>query len=357
VVTVASRTVTRYPIAPGPITSFEWSPKDPSIAIGGPGVQVLNLDTGFVMPVADSGDFPAWSPNGDQIAYSAGGECRNRVGIYRADVYGGPAGRLTNDCRIVGTPGDDSLVGTSLADLIIGLAGDDRLTAVTADLTGDTLQGGEGNDVLVGSSAADTLAGDPGDDTLSGGPGADRLWGGPGTDHFFGGGGNDVIDARDGEREFISCGTNKSKTTSPYGEFDVVYVDREDLYNVDCEVVWYAGALPPPKGKISLTITTIPNGNKPRAGRRTYTLRCRPAGGTLPKPGIACSKLLNVQNPFAPVPRDQACTQLYGGPQEAIVVGTYGGKPVRTRFTRVDGCQIARWNRVRFLFPIAVGIR
>ena len=70
----------------------------------------------------------------------------------------------------------------------------------------------------------------------------------------------------------------------------------------------------------------------------------------------ACSKLLQVQNPFAPVPRDQACTQIYGGPQEAIVVGVYGGKPVWARFTRVDGCQIARWNRVRFLFPIRVGI-
>lgn len=58
-----------------------------------------------------------------------------------------------------------------------------------------------------------------------------------------------------------------------------------------------------------------------------------------------------MQNPFAPVPPDQACTEIYGGPQEAVVVGVYGGKPVRTRFTRTDGCQIARWNRVKFLFP------
>jgi len=39
------------------------------------------------------------------------------------------------------------------------------------------------------------------------------------------------------------------------------------------------------------------------------------------------------------------------------VVGLYGGKSVRTTFRRNDGCEIARWNRVRFLFPIATGIR
>ena len=133
-------------------------------------------------------------------------------------------------------------------------------------------------------------------------------------------------------------------------------MDRGDVVSRDCEYVWYLGAVTPPKGRISLTITTIPNGNKPRAGQRTYILRCRPAGGSLPRRNTACSKLLQVQNPFAPVPPGQACTEIYGGPQEAIVSGTYGGKRVQARFTRVDGCQIARWNRVRFLFPIRVGI-
>jgi hypothetical protein len=358
VVTVATRAVSRYPIGQSPVSSFEWSPKDSMIAIGGGGLSVLNVDTRSVFLLPGSGDFPAWSPDGNQIAYSAGDECRNRVGIYRDDVNGGPvAGRLTNDCRIVGTQGDDLLVGTDLADLIIGLSGNDRLTAVTADRTGDTLQGGEGNDVLVGSASSDTLSGDAGDDTLSGGAGADTLWGGPGRDHLLGDGGNDVIDARDGAAgDVVSCGTNRSATTAPSGEVDIAYVDRGDVVSRDCEYVWYVGAVPPPKGKISLTITLIPNGGKPRVGRRTYTLRCRPAGGTLPQRKTACSKLLQVQNPFAPVPRDQACTQIYGGPQEAIVVGVYGGKPVWARFTRVDGCQIARWNRVRFLFPIRVGI-
>ena len=48
-----------------------------------------------------------------------------------------------------------------------------------------------------------------------------------------------------------------------------------------------------------------------------------------------------------------ACTQIYGGPQEALVTGRFRGKLVRVRFSRKDGCEIARWNRVLFLFPSA----
>jgi hypothetical protein len=44
------------------------------------------------------------------------------------------------------------------------------------------------------------------------------------------------------------------------------------------------------------------------------------------------------------------CTQIYGGPQEAVVRGTFRGRRVSIRFTRRNGCEIARWNRVAFLF-------
>jgi hypothetical protein len=47
---------------------------------------------------------------------------------------------------------------------------------------------------------------------------------------------------------------------------------------------------------------------------------------------------------FAPAPPDMACTQVWGGPQKARVVGTVAGKPVRATFTRSDGCEIGRWN-------------
>jgi len=56
---------------------------------------------------------------------------------------------------------------------------------------------------------------------------------------------------------------------------------------------------------------------------------------------------------FAPTPAGTPCTQIYGGPQEALVTGRFRGAPVRARFGREDGCEIARWNLVGFLFPAA----
>jgi hypothetical protein len=61
-----------------------------------------------------------------------------------------------------------------------------------------------------------------------------------------------------------------------------------------------------------------------------------------------CAKI--VRAAFAPVPPGQVCTQIYGGPQQARVTGTLGGRRVSARFRRTNGCEIARWNRLAFLF-------
>ena len=80
------------------------------------------------------------------------------------------------------------------------------------------------------------------------------------------------------------------------------------------------------------------------------TLRCNPAGGTVPRPADACRRLLAAGRAiFAPTPRDSICTEIYGGPQEALVTGTLRGAKIWARFRRRDGCDIARWNRVAFL--------
>jgi hypothetical protein len=44
------------------------------------------------------------------------------------------------------------------------------------------------------------------------------------------------------------------------------------------------------------------------------------------------------------------CSMIYGGPQQALVAGTLNGQSVRARFKRTNGCEIARWNRLAFLF-------
>lgn len=93
----------------------------------------------------------------------------------------------------------------------------------------------------------------------------------------------------------------------------------------------------------SLRITYWEDGSG--AVTTVWTLRCSPPGGTLPRPARACRKLsAGGAKLFAPLPKNMACTQIYGGPQKARVVGTVSGKPVRSLFTRNDGCQIARWN-------------
>jgi hypothetical protein len=84
---------------------------------------------------------------------------------------------------------------------------------------------------------------------------------------------------------------------------------------------------------------------------RVWRLRCDPAAGTLPRPATACARLAALERPFAPVPKDTACTQIFGGPQVARVTGRFRGRRVWATFRRTNGCEIARWNRVRFLFP------
>ena len=97
----------------------------------------------------------------------------------------------------------------------------------------------------------------------------------------------------------------------------------------------------------SLEISVTPGGEAPT---KVWTLRC-PEGGTLPDAAEACSKLESLNDPFAPVPKDVACTQVYGGPQEADVRGQFRGRPVEGHFDRGNGCEIARWDKVGFLFP------
>jgi len=83
---------------------------------------------------------------------------------------------------------------------------------------------------------------------------------------------------------------------------------------------------------------------------KVWTLIC-PDRGSLPHPKEACERLGGIEKPFNPVPKDVACTQVYGGPQKAEVHGRFRNHRVLALFTRSNGCEIARWNRLRFLFP------
>jgi hypothetical protein len=83
---------------------------------------------------------------------------------------------------------------------------------------------------------------------------------------------------------------------------------------------------------------------------RIWTLACAPPAGTLPGRARACTRLARLANPFAPTPKNVACTEIYGGPQTAEVRGFFRGRQVRATFNRTNGCETSRWNRVSFLF-------
>jgi subtilisin inhibitor-like len=86
------------------------------------------------------------------------------------------------------------------------------------------------------------------------------------------------------------------------------------------------------------------------ASPRVTTLQCNPPGGTVPRPVNACRRLEALgRAAFAPTPRDMACSQIYGGPQTALVTGLLDDARIWARVTRRDGCEIARWNRIAFL--------
>jgi hypothetical protein len=99
-----------------------------------------------------------------------------------------------------------------------------------------------------------------------------------------------------------------------------------------------------------LTIAVQPNGSS--GPTRTWTLRCDPPGGTLPRARTACTRLS--PDALRPLPPDTICTQIYGGPQTARVHGRFGGRPVDVRFSRTNGCEIHRWDGVRFLLPVKI---
>jgi len=96
----------------------------------------------------------------------------------------------------------------------------------------------------------------------------------------------------------------------------------------------------------SLRVTYWEDGAK-TGSSVTWTLRCKPARGSLRRPAVACRRLAaGGFKLFAPIPSDSVCTEIYGGPQRARVVGIVAGKRVWASFARTNGCHIARWNRV-----------
>jgi hypothetical protein len=121
------------------------------------------------------------------------------------------------------------------AGAVLGQVGAKTTKTITGTPRADLLRGTKNADVIKGLGGNDRLFGYRGADRLEGGAGGDLLVGGAGRDQLRGGAGNDRINARDGQRDFISCGTGR----------DVVVKDAIDAVARDCPSV----PIPPPTGQ------------------------------------------------------------------------------------------------------------
>ena len=82
-----------------------------------------------------------------------------------------------------------------------------------------------------------------------------------------------------------------------------------------------------------------------------WTLRCNPAGGTVPRAAAVCRQLYALTKPFAPRRKNLVCTDQYGGPQQAVIAGTNKGGRIWALIGLRNGCDISRAKRLAFLVP------
>ena len=109
----------------------------------------------------------------------------------------------------------------------VNSGGATEAASAVSPVVGRVFVGTMAPDVLRGSVGADILRGRAGADRVVGGWGPDRLSGGGGIDDLDAAGGHDIVYARDGASDRVSCGRGH----------DVAFVDRHDRVGPGCESV------------------------------------------------------------------------------------------------------------------------
>jgi hypothetical protein len=83
-----------------------------------------------------------------------------------------------------------------------------------------------------------------------------------------------------------------------------------------------------------------------------YTLDCADiAGSDHPEAQAACDHLADLEEPFAPLPADMICAQVFDGPETARVTGRWHGEPVDVQLARNDSCRTTQWASLGPLLP------
>jgi Ca2+-binding RTX toxin-like protein len=264
---------TPFTLAGGPGKDKLQSSLDgqPTTLDGGPGPDELDGGPGAdVLLGGDDGDTLDGRGGPDQLLGGAGDDLLNGDANQQpaADLIDGGPGydRMEDDWEgdvdrpvavTLGGGADDGRPGegddvrnvervvSHAASKLVGTDAGEYLQVFQVDEPSEIDAGG-GDDTLKASDGADRLDGGPGNDDIDGGFGDDTIVGGPGQDTISGdlrGGdcgplwcklpfGNDTIDARDGERDSVSCGVGE----------DTVLADAVDVVAGDCEHVTRAGA-------------------------------------------------------------------------------------------------------------------
>jgi RTX calcium-binding nonapeptide repeat (4 copies)/WD40-like Beta Propeller Repeat len=160
-------------IAPGFSSDPDWSPRGDWIAyVRQTPTRLQDLyDIMIVRPngtgrrrvARTNGVGGTWLADGRHLLSAGSGACR-RSGILEIDAFKRTVRRLTNRCRIDGTPRADDIRGTPLRDLIDGRGGADRIVGGGGD---DRISGGPGDDTIVSK--------DRYRDSVRCGPGVDRV--------------------------------------------------------------------------------------------------------------------------------------------------------------------------------------
>ena len=80
--------------------------------------------------------------------------------------------------------------------------------------------------------------------------------------------------------------------------------------------------------------------------------RARASGFLRRRPASRLCRVARDLRGFLTVPpRDEVCTEVWGGPDRARVSGRIGGDRIDRRLARRDGCEIDDWDRAQPLLP------
>ena len=191
----------------------------PDLIFAGTGNDVIDALAGDDCVDLGTGNDRGRGGLGDDLIVGGLGE-DSIVGGTGADRLRGDGG----DDRLSGNVGNDELLGGTGGDRLVGGLGNDRLHGEAGK---DSILGSSGRDRINGGAAADRLSGGGGVDVIRGDAGNDRLSGGRSRDSLLGNSGDDRINALDGARDRISCGTGN----------DRVVADRIDRVAGNCETI------------------------------------------------------------------------------------------------------------------------